>query len=80
MQHKSASPKLPVYFMASFLMVVFLGWVTGASTFASLGNASLIALFVTLGVAWRRATGAMQNHASSRRAATRTDKASGGAS
>jgi hypothetical protein len=52
MQHKSAAPKLPVYFMASFLMVVFLGWVTGASTFASLGNASLIALFVTLGVAW----------------------------
>ena len=52
MQHNSASPKLPVYFMASFLMVLFLGWVTGASTFASLGNASLIALFVTLGVAW----------------------------
>ena len=38
--------------MAAFLTVVFLGWVTGASTFASLGNAFFIALFVTLGVAW----------------------------
>ncbi len=52
MQDKSAAPKLPVYFMAAFLTVVFLGWVTGASTFASLGNAFFIALFVTLGVAW----------------------------